>query len=157
MKKTNKNILCAVVLMLSTIAMTACGMIEVRGKTFVYESVEIDWGMADDEDKQALYEEFLVSNETELLNVLKTRNNRNKRITTFGTDSKYTTVNLDNEILDSGFYKQDDDVVTLAETEEGFADDGNYTLKVNDKGYLTKDVLNSELSIFAVYQYVINN
>ena len=157
MKKTNKNFLCAIVLALSTIALTACGMIEVRGKTFVYDSVEIDWGMADEEDKEALFEEFLVSNETELLNVLKTRNNRNKRVTTFGTDGKYSTVNLENEIIDSGFYKQDEDVVTLAETEDGFDADGNYTLKVNDKGYLTKDVLNSELNIFAVYQYVVEN
>ena len=132
-------------------------MIEVRGKTFVYDSVQIDWGMANDEDKQALFDEFLVSNETELLNVLQTRNNRNERVTTFGTDSKYTTVNLDNEVLDSGYYKQDQDVITIAETEDGFSDDGNYTLKVNDKGYLTKDVLNSELNIFAVYQYVVNN
>ena len=42
----------------------------------------------------------------------------------------------------------------LAETEDGFAEDGNYTLKVNDKGYKVFDVLNDELNIFAVYQYV---
>jgi len=154
MKKLNKNILCALVLCLSTILMVACGVMEVRGKTFVYDSVEIDWGLAKDEDKQSLFDEFLVSNETELINVLKTRNNRNKRVTTFGTDSTYSTVNLDNELLDSGYYKQDDDVVTLAETEDGFAEDGNYTLKVNDKGYKVFDVLNDELNIFAVYQYV---
>ena len=144
-------------LAMTTLLMTACGMLEVRGKTFIYDSVEIDWGMADDEEKQALYDEFLVSNETELLTVLKTRNNRNQRVTTFGTDSTYTTVNLDNEILDSGFYKQDDDVITLAETEEGLNDEGNYTLKVNDKGYLVKDVLDTDLNIFAVYQFVVNN
>ena len=155
MRKSNKNIFCALILALSTIAMTACGMLEVRGKTFVYDKVEIDWGMADDEDKEALYDEFLVSNETELLNVLKTRNNRNQRVTTFGTDSKYTTVNLENEVLDSGYYRQDDDVITLAETEDGFDDAGNYTLKVDDKGYITKDVLNSDLNIFALYHYVV--
>jgi hypothetical protein len=157
MRKTNKNILCAILLTLSTILMTACGVIEVRGKTFVYDSVEIDWGMAKEEDKQALFDEFLVNNETELLNVLKTRNNRNQRVTTFGTDGTYTTVNLDNEVLDSGYFKQDDDMVTLAESEDGFADDGNYTLKVTDKGYKTSDVLNSDLNIFAVYQYVVND
>lgn len=157
MKKNNKSIVCALLLVLSTIMLTACGMIEVRGKTFVYDSVEIDWGIANDEDKQALFDEFLVSNETELLNVLKTRNNRNQRVTTFGTDGSYSTVNLDNEVLDEGFYKQDEDIVTLAETEDGFEEDGNYTLQVNDKGYLTKDVLNSDLSIFAVYQYIVNN
>ena len=155
--KKNKNILCVLLLVLTTVLMTACGVLEVRGKTFVYDKVEIDWGMAKDADKEALYEEFLVNNETELLNVLKTRNNRNKRVTTFGTDSKYTTVNLDNEVLDSGYFKQDDDVITLAESEDGFADSGNYTLKVTDKGYKVKDVLNSDLNIFAVYQYVVKD
>jgi len=157
MKKINKSIVCALLMLMCTVILTACGMIEVRGKTFEYESVEIDWGMAEEDDKQALFDEYLVSNETELLNVLKTRNNRNQRVTTFGTDSTYTTVNLDNEILDSGYYKQDEDMVTLAETEDGFADDGNYTLKVNDKGYQVSDVLNNELSIFAVYQYVVKD
>ena len=157
MKRINKAILCITLLIMSSIMLVACGVIEVRGKTFVYDSVSIDWGRAEEEDKQSLFEEFLVSNETELLNVLKTRNNRNSRITTFGTDSKYTTVNQDNEIIDSGFYRQDDEIITLAETEDGFGDAGNYTLKVNDKGYIATDKLNDELGIFARYQYIVNN
>lgn len=145
-----------VLLGLSTIMFVACGVVEVRGKTFVYDGVSIDWGMADDEGKQALFDEFLVSNEVELLNVLKTRNGRNSRITTFGTDGKYTTLK-NNEVVDSGYYKQDDEVITLSETAEGLGDDGNFTLKANAKGYSTVDKLNDELKIFAVYQYVVNN
>ena len=157
MKKINKAILCIAMLIMTSVMLVACGVIEVRGKTFVYDSVSIDWGRAKDEDKETLFEEYLVSNENELLNVLKTRNQRNSRITTFGTDSRYTTVNQDNEIIDSGYYKQDDEIITLAETEDGFADAGNYTLKANDKGYIATDKLNDELGIFARYQYVVNN
>lgn len=156
MKNYYRLLCCCLVLMMSSIVFMACGVLDVRGKTFKYESVSIDWGMSDDEDKELIFEEFLVSNETELLNVLKTRNGRNQRVTTFGTDSKYTTVNGENEIVDSGYYKQDDDVITLADSEEGLSQKGNYTLKVNEKGYKTRDVINSELSVFAVYQYVVS-
>ena len=156
MKNFNKTICCCMLLVLSSMLLMACGVLEVKGKSFEYESVSIDWGMAEDEDKTAIFEEFLVSNETELLNVLKTRNSRNQRVTTFGTDGKYTTVNGENEILDSGYYKQDDDVITLAETEDGLAKEGNFTLKANEKGYKVSDVLNSDLSVFAVYQYVVS-
>ena len=124
MDKFTRSILCTMLLVLSTIVITACGVMEVRGKTFVYDSVEIDWGLASEEDKQSVYDEFLVSNENELLNVLRTRNNRNQRITTFGTDATYTTIGKDGKILDKGYYKQDSDTVTLAETENGFANAG---------------------------------
>lgn len=158
MKKTKKAILSAVLLVLTLVMFTACsGVLEVRGKTFVYESVEINWGTASEEDKESIFTEFLVSNENELLAVLKTRNGRNERSTTFGTDSKYTTVNKDNEVLDSGFYKQDSDKVILAESEDKLSQEGNYVLKINEKGYRVSDLLNSELSIYAVYQYVVNN
>lgn len=157
MRRFNKFLVCVMLIILSAVALTACGVIEVRGKTFIYESVSIDWGRAEDEQKEAIFEEFLVSNETELLNVLKTRNQRNSRVTTFGTDGKYVTKNLDNEILDEGYYKQDDEIITLAETEDGFADAGNYTLKANDKGYIANDKLNDEYGIFARYQYVIDD
>lgn len=156
MNKRNRSIICAILLVLCSIVLTACGVMEVRGRTFVYDSVEIDWGLATDEDKQTIYDEFLVSNETELINVLKTRNNRNQRVTTFGTDGTYTTVNKDNEVLDSGYYRQDNDVVTLAESEEALSGDGNYTLKANEKGYKVSDQINSEFSVFAVYQFVEN-
>lgn len=156
MKKFKKAILSIMLLILSSVALYACsGVIEVRGKTFVYESVEISWGTANDEDKQSLFEEFLVTNENELLAVLKTRNNRNQRITTFGTDSTYTTVNTDNEVIDAGYYKQNEDIITLAETEEKLSQEENYILRANDKGYQVSDMLNSELSIYAVYQYVV--
>lgn len=158
MKKTKKAILSVMLLILTVIMFTACsGVLEVRGKTFVYESVEINWGTANNEDKESIFEEFLVSNENELLAVLKTRNGRNERTTTFGTDSTYTTVNKDNEVLDSGYYKQDSDKVILAETEEQLSQEGNYILKVNEKGYQVSDLINSELSIYAVYQFVVNN
>ena len=158
MKKTKNAILSMMLLVLTFVLLTACaGVIEVRGKTFVYESVEINWGTASEEDKESIFTEFLVSNENELLAVLKTRNGRNERSTTFGTDSQYTTVNKDNEVLDSGFYKQDSDKVILAESEDKLSQEGNYVLKVNEKGYRVSDLLNSELSIYAVYQYVVNN
>ena len=156
MKNFNKSICCCLLLLLTSLLFMACGVIDVKGKSFRYESVKIDWGMANDEDKQSVFEEFLVSNETELLNVLKTRNSRNQRVTTFGTDGKYKTVNGENQVLDSGYYKQDDDVITLADSEEGLSNEGNFTLKVNEKGYKVSDVINSDLSVFAVYQYVIN-
>ena len=157
MFKIKKYVVSVVLVVLVSVTMTACGVIEVRGKTFVYESVSIDWGRAEDEQKEALFEEFLVSNETELLNVLKTRNQRNSRVTTFGTDGKYVTKNLANEILDEGYYKQDDEIITLAESEDGFSDAGNYILKVNKKGYIANDKLNDEYSIFARYQYVMDD
>lgn len=153
-----KNYLVAILIMLvSSFVITACGVIEVRGKTFVYDSVSIDWGRAEDEQKQAIFEEYLVSNETELLNVLRTRNQRNSRITTFGSDGKYVTINVNGETLDSGFYKQDDEIITLAETEDGFSNPGNYTLKANEKGYIANDKLNDEYGVFARYQYVLED
>ena len=155
MERKNKSILCAMLLILTSLVFTACGVIEVRGKTFSYDSVKIDWGLATDEDKQLVYEEFLVSNEDELLNVLKTRNNRNKRITTFATDGTYTTINTEGEELDTGFYRQDNDIISLAETEDGFDDENVYKLKSNDKGYTVSDKINSEFNVFAIYQYVV--
>lgn len=157
MKKLKKYLTSIMLIILCSVALTACGVIEVRGKTFVYDSVSIDWGRAEDEQKQALFEEFLVSNETELLNVLKTRNQRNSRITTFGTDGRYITHNLNNEIIDEGYYKQDDEIITLAETENGFSNPGNFTLKANQKGYIANDKLNDEYDIFATYQYVLDD
>lgn len=158
MKRSRKVLLSIALILLSVIIVTACaGVIEVRGKTFVYESVKINWGTASEEDKESIYSEFLVSNENELLAVLKTRNGRNERSTTFGTDSTYTTVNKDNEILDSGYYKQDSDKVILAESEDKLSQEGNYILKANEKGYQVSDMINSELSVYAVYQYVVNN
>jgi len=154
MRKNNNIVICLLMLILTTIMFTACGVISVRGKTFVYDSVEIDWGRATDEDKEKLYEDFLVSNEVELLNVLKTRNNRNSRVTTFGTDGKYTTINKNNEVIDEGYYKQDDEVITLSEAEDGFANPGNYTLKAVDKGYYAIDKLDDNLGVFARYLYV---
>lgn len=157
MRNMKRYIASIMLILLGAVAMTACGVIEVRGKTFVYESVSIDWGRAEDEQKEAIFEEFLVSNETELLNVLRTRNQRNSRVTTFGTDGKYITRNLDGEILDEGYYKQDDEIITLAESQDGFTDAGNYTLKANERGYTTNDKLNDEYGIFAIYQYVLDD
>ena len=87
---------------------TGCSVTQVSGKTFKYDSVTIDWGMATKEDRTKVYKEFQVESEGELLAVLKTRNGRDKRYTTFGTDGKYVTKNDSNEILDSGYYKQEE-------------------------------------------------
>lgn len=157
MSKNRKLIVSLLLIILSSVMIMACGVLNVRGRTFVFDSVEIDWGLASEEDKETIYEEFLVSNEIELLNVLRTRNNRHNRITSFGTNGEYTTVNTDNEILDKGYYRQDGEIVTLAETEDGFIDPGNYTLKVNGKGYYTNDKINSEFQVFARYFYVMQN
>lgn len=141
---------------LCTMYIMGCGVIEVRGKTFVYESVTLDWGRAKEEQKEEIFEEFLVSNETELLTVLRTRNQRNSRVTVFGTDGKYTTHNRNGDILDSGYYKQDNETITLSDTEDGFSDLGNFTMEANKKGYITKDKLNDEYGVFACYQYVMS-
>ena len=66
MKKTKRAILSAMLLVLTLVMFTACsGVLEVRGKTFVYESVEINWGTANNEDKENIFAEFLVSNEND--------------------------------------------------------------------------------------------
>lgn len=142
------------VLFLMFFILSGCSVMQVSGKTFKYDSVSIDWGMAQKEDKQKVLEEFQVSKESELLAVLKTRNGRNKRFTTFGTDGKYVTKNDNNEILDSGYYKQDESVITLAETEDGLKDAGAYTLQANTKGYVVTIKINNEYKVFAKYQYV---
>lgn len=142
------------VLFLMFFLLSGCSVIQVSGKTFKYDSVSIDWGMAQKEDKQKVLEEFQVSKESELLAVLKTRNGRNKRFTTFGTDGKYVTKNDNNEILDSGYYKQDESVITLAETEDGLKEAGAYTLQANAKGYVVTIKINNEYKVFAKYQYV---
>ena len=134
--------------------LASCGVITLKGKTFNYSKVDIDWGIATDADKEALFQEFQVANEPELLNVLKTRNNRNSRFTTFGTDGKYVTKDEKGEILDRGYYKQEESVVTLAETEEGLNEASAYTLQANEKGYVVTIVLNENKQIYAKYQYV---
>ncbi len=142
---------------LPCLILTACGTITVSGRTFTYGSVEVDWGTASEEDKQSLFTSFQVANESELLAVLKTRNGRNTRFTTFGTDGKYATKNEKNEVLDSGYYKQTESVITLAETEEGLGDENAYTLLANDKGYIVTTMLDDAKKIFAKYQYVEQN
>lgn len=152
MQTTNK--LCILAILFISTILTACSTLQVSGKTFKYDSVTIDWGLADKEGKAKVLEEFQVSKESELLAVLKTRNNRDKRITTFGTDGKYVTKNNENEILDSGYYKQDETVITLAETEDGLKEAGAYTLQSNAKGYIVTIKINNEYKVFAKYQYV---
>ena len=125
----------------------------VSGKTFKYQKVTIDWGTATAENKETIYSEYQVSDENELLNVLKTKNNRNNRFTTFGTNNKYTTKNSDNEVLDSGYYRQDESVITLADTEEGLSQAGSYTLIATDKGYIVTVKINDEFKVFAKYHY----
>ena len=71
--------------------LSACGTLQIVGKTFVYDSVSIDWGMAEEKDKQIIYEKYSVNSHSELIEYLKTYKNRNNRVTTFGTDGKYVT------------------------------------------------------------------
>ncbi|MBE5738234.1 MAG: hypothetical protein E7354_00665 [Clostridiales bacterium] len=153
MKKTIKSIILSLFL-IPCILLASCGTMNVTGKTFTYGNVTVDWGTASDDDKNALFAEFQVENENELLAVLRTRNNRNGRRTTFGTDGKYTTKNENNEILDSGYYQQIETTITLAETEEGLSASDAYTLLANEKGYIVTTILNEDKNIFAKYQYV---
>lgn len=141
-------------ILLPCILLVSCGTMQVQGKTFGYGDVTIDWGTASEDDRNALFSDFQVKDENELLNVLRTRNNRNTRHTTFGTDGKYTTKNENNEILDSGYYKQQSTVITLADTEEGLDASDAYTLLANEKGYIVTSILNADKNIFAKYQYV---
>lgn len=141
-------------LLIPCILLASCGTMQVQGKTFGYGDVTIDWGTASEDDKNALFSDFQVKDENELLNVLRTRNNRNTRHTTFGTDGKYTTKNEDNVVLDSGYYKQQETVITLADTKEGLDASDAYTLLANEKGYIVTSILNDAKNIFAKYQYV---
>ena len=150
----NFKVLFVSIILTFSFVLSGCGTINVSGKTFRYSKVTIDWGIATEENKQSFFEENQVSNENEMLNVLKTRNNRNSRFTTFGTDNKYTTKDSENNIIDSGYYKQDESVITLAETEDGLSKPGAYTLQANDKGYIVTIKLNDEWKIFAKYEYV---
>ena len=143
-----------VVLLVCLLFLTACNTMQVSGKTFKYDSVSIDWGMANNEGKSKVFEEFQVENEAELLSVLKTKNGRNKRFTTFGTDNKYTTKNDNNEVLDSGYYKQDETVIPLADTKEGLKESSAYTLQANEKGYIVTIKINNDYKVFAKYQYI---
>ena len=152
MKKI-KNLLVAILVMLPCLLFVACETIEVSGKTFRYDSVTIDWGMATSEEKEAFFEENQVENESELLNVLKTRDNRNSVFTTFGTDGKYTIKDSENEVVENGFYKQDETTITIAESEESLNETGATTWQANEKGYIITVKLDDELKIFAKYQY----
>lgn len=153
MKKYLISIL-LIMLLIPCMLLASCGTIKVSGKTFAYGSVEVDWGTASDDDKNALFSDFQVQNENELLAVLRTRNNRSGRKTTFGTDGKYTTKNENGDILDSGYYKQEETVITIADTEDGLLASDAYTLLANDKGYIVTSILNDQKNIFAKYQYV---
>ena len=149
-----RNIIITLVITFNMLIITACGTINVSGKTFRFKDVHIDWGVADSENKQSIYEEYQVKDEKELIEVLKTRDGRNSRFTTFGTNDKYTTKNSNNEIIDEGYYKQDETVITLADTIEGLSQVGAYTLHANDKGYIVTIKLNDQWKVFAKYQYV---
>jgi len=152
MKKI-KNLLVAIMLIIPCLFLIACDTIEVSGKTFRYDSVSIDWGMANNDQKDAFFEENQVENEAELLNVLKTRDNRNSIYTTFGTDGKYTIKDSENEVVESGYYKQDESTITIGESEESLNETGATTWQANEKGYIVTIKLDDELKIFAKYQY----
>ena len=151
--KKFKNLLVALVLIIPCLFLIACETIEVSGKTFRYDSVSIDWGMANNDQKDAFFEKNQVENEAELLNVLKTRDNRNSIYTTFGTDGKYTIKDSENEIVESGYYKQDESTITIGESEESLNETGATTWQANEKGYVVTIKLDNDLKIFAKYQY----
>lgn len=152
MKKI-KNLIIALIICLPCLFLYGCETIEVSGKTFRYDNVTIDWGMAEGEDKETFFNENQVANESELRNVLKSRDNRNSIFTTFGTDGKYTIKNSENEVVETGYYKQDESVITIAESEESLNETGATTWQANDKGYIVTIKLDDELKIFAKYQY----
>ena len=136
------------------IILSGCGTIDVRGKTFIYGGVSINWNNASDNTKENVFDLYQVNNETELLAVLKTSRNRNSRITTFGSDGKYTTKDVDGNILDSGYYEQSDKVIVLADSEEGLKEENVYKIYANEKGYKVRIEIDGEYGIFAEYQYV---
>lgn len=151
--KNLKNLFVAMLLFIPCFFLVACETIEVSGKTFRYDSVTIDWGMATNDDKEAFFTENQVENESELLNVLRTRDNRNSIYTTFGTDGKYTIKDSENEVVESGFYKQDESTITIGESEEALNETGATTWQANEKGYVITIKLDDEKKIFAKYQY----
>lgn len=143
-----------IVLMSMCLILSACSTINVAGKTFRFDSAEVVWGSATDEDKTTLYEEFSVTNEDQLIEQLKLKNERSKRHTTFGTDGKYYTKNENNQILDQGFYKQENTVITLAPTEEKLKESTAFTMLSNNKGYVVTEIIEKDKLIFVKYQYV---
>lgn len=151
--KKFKKLLIALLLCLPSLFLFGCDTIEVSGKTFRYDNVTIDWGMASNDDKEAFFTENQVANESELRNVLKSRDSRNSIYTTFGTDGKYTIKNSENEVIESGYYKQDESVITIAESEESLNETGATTWQANEKGYVVTIKLDDELKIFAKYEY----
>ena len=58
------------------------------------------------------------------------------------------------EVLDSGYYKQDETVITLADTKEGLKESSAYTLQANEKGYIVTIKINNDYKVFAKYQYI---
>ncbi|MBE5757522.1 MAG: hypothetical protein E7345_01140 [Clostridiales bacterium] len=149
-----KNIL-ALIIMIFALTLTACQTINVNGKTFIFDKVQIDWGLAQSkEEKEIVLANYSVGNEKEFAEYLKKYQDRENRVTTFGTDNKYYTKNGNNEIVDSGYYKQDEAVITLSDTEKGLEDVGSYTLQANEKGYVVIVKLDDEMKIFARYTYI---
>ena len=136
------------------IILWGCGEIDVTGKTFVYGGVSINWNKVSDEVKTEIFDVYQVSNETELLAVLKTSNFRNSRITTFGTDGKYFTKDESGNILDSGYYEQYKDYIALSDTQDGLGEDNVYKIFPNEKGYRVRIEIDGDNGVYAEYQYV---
>ena len=152
MKKL-KIILCIIAL-IPCILLTGCKSIEVNGKTFVYNKVTIDWGLAQSkEEKQEVLNKFEVTDKSEFIKYLETYQDRKNRVTTFGVDNKYYTKNSNNEIVDEGYYRQDESVITLADSEEGLDENGTFTLQANEKGYIVIVKLDDTNKVFARYEY----
>ena len=59
MKKYTKTLVMAL-LLTTCILLTACGVINVSGKTFRFSKVTIDWGLAEEENKQSIFQEYQV-------------------------------------------------------------------------------------------------
>jgi len=152
MKKL-KIILC-IIAIIPCILLTGCKAIEVSGKTFIYNKVSIDWGLAQtDEEKQIILDKFEVANKSDFQKFLASYQDRENRITTFGVDNKYYTKNKNNEILDEGYYRQDESVITLAESEDLLDENGAFTLQANEKGYIVIVKLDDNYKVFARYEY----
>ena len=152
--KNLKKLIC-LFLIVPCILLCACKSIEVNGKTFVFDKVTIDWGLAQsNEEKQVILDKYEVEDKSKLIEYLKKYQDRENRVTTFGVDSKYFTKNGNNEIVDEGYYRQDESVITLADSQDLLDEPGAYTLQANEKGYIVTIKLDDTLKVFARYEYI---
>lgn len=139
MKKKFLNYMLAICLIIPAILLfSACGgsnMVKVAGKTYTAtDDVSFEWKKGvTNEQKQSVYDELDVENDTELLTALKSQATNYDSITiTFNTDGTVVLNVEDNQI--NGYYTQSEDLKTVTiysnqektEKLDGFSDLGYY-------------------------------